>query len=114
MPFWRFTKAAGVRFGRKRQLSDYQCAEAIRRRATGETLAAIAKSAAVAGVVNTLPTVCRTFRIADSGLVSRGLADACGKTTISIVAHGSSTIATTVCGSGLGNFVHETCYNSLS
>jgi hypothetical protein len=29
-PFWRFTKAAGVKFGRKRQLSDYQRAEAIR------------------------------------------------------------------------------------
>ena len=36
--------AAGVKFGRKRKLSDYQRAEAIKRRDTGETLAAIAKS----------------------------------------------------------------------
>lgn len=36
--------AAGVKFGRKRKLSDYQRAEAIRRRDAGETLAAIAKS----------------------------------------------------------------------
>jgi DNA invertase Pin-like site-specific DNA recombinase len=36
--------AAGVKFGRKRKLSDYQRAEAIKRRATGETLAQIAKS----------------------------------------------------------------------
>jgi DNA invertase Pin-like site-specific DNA recombinase len=36
--------AAGVKFGRKRKLSDYQRAEAIKRRNAGETLAAIAKS----------------------------------------------------------------------
>jgi DNA invertase Pin-like site-specific DNA recombinase len=36
--------AAGVKFGRKRQLSDYQRAEAIKRRGAGETLASIAKS----------------------------------------------------------------------
>ena len=36
--------AAGVKFGRKRKLSDYQRAEAIKRRDAGETLAAIAKS----------------------------------------------------------------------
>jgi DNA invertase Pin-like site-specific DNA recombinase len=36
--------AAGVKFGRKRKLSDYQRAEAVKRRAAGETLAAIAKS----------------------------------------------------------------------
>jgi hypothetical protein len=36
--------AAGIKFGRKRKLSDYQRAEAIRRRDAGETLAAIAKS----------------------------------------------------------------------
>jgi DNA invertase Pin-like site-specific DNA recombinase len=36
--------AAGVKFGRKRKVSDYQRAEAIKRRARGETLAAIAKS----------------------------------------------------------------------
>jgi DNA invertase Pin-like site-specific DNA recombinase len=36
--------AAGVKFGRKRKLSDYQRAEAIKRRAAGETLASIAKS----------------------------------------------------------------------
>ena len=40
--------ANGVKFGRKRKLSDYQRAEAIKRRATGETLASIAKSYAVA------------------------------------------------------------------
>ena len=36
--------AAGVKFGRKRKLSDYQRAEALKRRAAGETLAQIAKS----------------------------------------------------------------------
>jgi DNA invertase Pin-like site-specific DNA recombinase len=36
--------AAGVKFGRKRKLSDYQRTEAIKRRKAGETLAAIAKS----------------------------------------------------------------------
>jgi DNA invertase Pin-like site-specific DNA recombinase len=36
--------AEGVKFGRKRKLSDYQRKEAIKRRATGETLASIAKS----------------------------------------------------------------------
>jgi DNA invertase Pin-like site-specific DNA recombinase len=40
--------AAGVKFGRKRKLSDYQRAEAIKRREAGETLAAIAESYAVA------------------------------------------------------------------
>jgi DNA invertase Pin-like site-specific DNA recombinase len=39
--------ANGVKFGRKRKLSDYQRAEAIKRRAAGETLASIAKSYAV-------------------------------------------------------------------
>jgi DNA invertase Pin-like site-specific DNA recombinase len=38
------TMAAGVKFGRKRKLSDYQRAEALKRRAAGETLAQIAKS----------------------------------------------------------------------
>jgi DNA invertase Pin-like site-specific DNA recombinase len=37
----------GVRFGRKRKLSDFQRAEAIKRRDAGETLAKIAKSYAV-------------------------------------------------------------------
>jgi DNA invertase Pin-like site-specific DNA recombinase len=36
--------AAGVRFGRKPKLSDYQRAEAVKRRAAGEPLATIAKS----------------------------------------------------------------------
>ena len=36
--------AAGIKFGRKRKLSDYQRAEAIKRRAAGETLASIVKS----------------------------------------------------------------------
>jgi DNA invertase Pin-like site-specific DNA recombinase len=36
--------ANGVKFGRKRKLSDYQRSEAIRRRDAGETLATIAKS----------------------------------------------------------------------
>jgi DNA invertase Pin-like site-specific DNA recombinase len=39
--------ANGVKFGRKRKLSDYQRAEAIKRRARGETLASIARSYAV-------------------------------------------------------------------
>ena len=38
---------AGVKFGRKRKLSDYQRAEAIKRRAGGETLASIARGYAV-------------------------------------------------------------------
>ena len=36
--------ANGVKFGRKRKLSDYQRKEAIKRRANGETMAEIAKS----------------------------------------------------------------------
>ena len=36
--------AEGVKFGRKRKLSDYQRAEAVKRRNAGETLATIAKS----------------------------------------------------------------------
>jgi DNA invertase Pin-like site-specific DNA recombinase len=40
--------AAGIKFGRKRKLSDYQRKEAIRRRNAGETLNAIAKSYGVA------------------------------------------------------------------
>jgi DNA invertase Pin-like site-specific DNA recombinase len=39
--------AAGVKFGRKRKLSDYERAEAIKRRESGETLASIARSYAV-------------------------------------------------------------------
>jgi DNA invertase Pin-like site-specific DNA recombinase len=39
--------ARGVKFGRRRKLSDYQRVEAIKRRAKGETLASIAKSYAV-------------------------------------------------------------------
>jgi DNA invertase Pin-like site-specific DNA recombinase len=41
-------QANGVKFGRKRKLSDYQRSEAVKRRAAGETLAAIAKSYGVA------------------------------------------------------------------
>jgi DNA invertase Pin-like site-specific DNA recombinase len=40
-------KAAGIKFGRKRKLSEYQRTEAIKRREAGETLASIAKSYAV-------------------------------------------------------------------
>lgn len=40
--------ANGVKFGRKRKLSDYQWREAIARRAAGEALASIAKSYGVA------------------------------------------------------------------
>ena len=40
--------ANGVKFGRKPKLTDYQRAEAIKRRANGETLAAIAKTYGVA------------------------------------------------------------------
>ena len=43
----RRAMAAGVKFGRKRKLSDYQRAEAIKRRDAGERLADIAKSYAV-------------------------------------------------------------------
>src|SRR6476620_9862609 len=39
--------ANGVKFGRKRKLSDFQRQEAVKRRAAGETLASIAKSYAV-------------------------------------------------------------------
>jgi DNA invertase Pin-like site-specific DNA recombinase len=39
--------AAGIKFGRKRKLSDYQRAEAKARRDAGEALASIAKSYAV-------------------------------------------------------------------
>jgi DNA invertase Pin-like site-specific DNA recombinase len=39
--------ANGIKFGRKPKLSDYQRAEAVKRRAAGETLAEIAKSYAV-------------------------------------------------------------------
>ncbi len=48
--------AKGVKFGRKRKLSDYQRAEAVKRRAAGETLAAIAKSYGVAvSMISRLP-----------------------------------------------------------
>jgi hypothetical protein len=40
-------QAAGVQFGRKRKLSDYQRQEALKRRGAGETLSQIAKSYAV-------------------------------------------------------------------
>ena len=43
----RRAMANGVKFGRKRKLSPYQRAEAIKRRAAGETLASIARSYAV-------------------------------------------------------------------
>jgi hypothetical protein len=39
--------AAGIRFGRKPKLSDFQRKEALARRGAGETLAAIARSYAV-------------------------------------------------------------------
>jgi DNA invertase Pin-like site-specific DNA recombinase len=43
----RRAMANGVKFGRKPKLSPYQRAEAIKRRAAGETLASIARSYAV-------------------------------------------------------------------
>jgi DNA invertase Pin-like site-specific DNA recombinase len=43
----RRAMANGVKFGRKPKLSPFQCAEALRRRAAGETLASIAKTFAV-------------------------------------------------------------------
>ena len=43
----RQAMAHGVKFGRKRKLSEFQRAEAVKRRAAGETLASIAKSYAV-------------------------------------------------------------------
>jgi hypothetical protein len=39
--------AAGVKFGRKRKLSEYQRAEALKRRDAGETVVSIARSYAV-------------------------------------------------------------------
>ncbi|MGA2311890.1 MAG: recombinase family protein [Xanthobacteraceae bacterium] len=39
--------ANGIKFGRKRKLSEYQRAEALKRRGAGETLASIARSYAV-------------------------------------------------------------------
>src|ERR1700676_3731846 len=44
----RRAMANGIKFGRKRKLSDYQRTEAVKRRGAGETLAAIAKSNGVA------------------------------------------------------------------
>ena len=44
----RRAMANGIKFGRKRKLSDYQRAEAVKRREAGETLAAVAKSYGVA------------------------------------------------------------------
>jgi DNA invertase Pin-like site-specific DNA recombinase len=43
----RRAMAAGVKFGRKRKLSDFQRQEAVKRRAAGDTLASIASSYAV-------------------------------------------------------------------
>src|SRR6476469_6847441 len=43
----RRAQANGVKFGRKPKLSDFQRAEALKRRAAGETLASIARSYAV-------------------------------------------------------------------
>ncbi|MBR0910807.1 recombinase family protein [Bradyrhizobium japonicum] len=43
----RRAQAKGIKFGRKPKLSDYQRAEALKRRGAGETLAEIAKSYAV-------------------------------------------------------------------
>ena len=43
----KIAMAAGVKFGRKPKLSPFQRAEAVKRRAAGETLASIAKSYAV-------------------------------------------------------------------
>lgn len=55
-------QAAGVKFGRKPKLSDYQRQDAIKRRAAGETLAEIAKSYAVdASMISWLP-------VADGGI----------------------------------------------
>ena len=45
----------GVKFGRKRKLSDYQRTEAIKRRANGETLTAIARSYGVAASMISRP-----------------------------------------------------------
>ena len=44
----RRAMANGIKFGRKRKLSDYQRTEAVKRRGAGETLADIAKSYGVA------------------------------------------------------------------
>jgi hypothetical protein len=42
-----FIRSAGIRFGRKRKLTDHQRKEAVGRRGNGETLAQIARSYAV-------------------------------------------------------------------
>ncbi len=59
--------AKGVKFGRKRKLSDYQRAEAVKRRAAGETLAAIAKSYGVAiSMISRLPDLPRALSAAQA------------------------------------------------
>ena len=60
--------AAGIKFGRKRKLSDYQRAETIKRRAAGETLASIAKSYGVD--ISMISRLCHAFCDARHG---RGL-----------------------------------------
>ena len=56
-------KAAGVRFGRKPALSAFQRAEALRRRAAGETLVEIAKLFGVGHM-----TIARLGELSEGGL----------------------------------------------
>jgi hypothetical protein len=46
-----FIRSAGIRFGRKRKLTDHQRKEAVGRRGNGETLAQIARSYAVSVIM---------------------------------------------------------------
>ena len=67
--------AAGIKFGRPRKLSDYQRQEAIKRRADGETLAAISKSYGVSiAMISRLwnsPQVQRRWRPSAFGMYRR-------------------------------------------
>jgi DNA invertase Pin-like site-specific DNA recombinase len=65
--------ANGVKFGRKSKLSTFQRAEAIRRRAAGETLAAIAKSYAVdVSTISRLPAQAGAVAVSRSELAGAG------------------------------------------
>jgi hypothetical protein len=57
--------ANGIKFGRRPKLSAFQQAEAIKRRAAGETLAAIAKSYAVdVSTISRLPQTSGSIELA--------------------------------------------------
>jgi DNA invertase Pin-like site-specific DNA recombinase len=61
--------ANGVKFGRKPKLTAHQQAEAVKRRADGETLAAIAKSYAVdVSTISRLPQPSGSVEFADQSM----------------------------------------------